>query len=255
MLKLKKSTPHSSSPSMASFHTAPQSSPENAVAIGLASATHVSRTLAMAASETPLPSAPTSASRTSSSPPKGNYRGSVSTPPRKDNSDAVFGPSNTAVSLFANKPLVKSTRTAPSNFNYISPPSSPSKSSSSSPSKSSSSSPSRPSPLFMSHSPSHDVHHVKYAHGAVSTVATREEWTIHGRGGMTASAILNKPSTAAEHYWAARALTAESILEAKMDHHQELKSIKLYEDEKRTVSPYASQSISLILIRVGTFWV
>lgn len=59
---------------------------------------------------------------------------------------------------------------------------------------------------------------------------------------MTASAILNKPSTSAEHYWAARALTAESILEAKMDHQQELKSIKLYEDEKRTVS---SQSFAI----------
>ncbi|EIM87453.1 uncharacterized protein STEHIDRAFT_139125 [Stereum hirsutum FP-91666 SS1] len=235
MFKLKKSPPNSPSPSMASFYTAPQSSPENAVSVGIASAAHVSRTLAMAASETPLPSSSASASRTSPSKGSANlHRGSVSAPPLRDSSDTVFGPSITDVSLSPNKPLIKSTRTAPWNFNYMSPPSSPSKSSSSSPYKSSSSSPSRSSPLSLSHSPSHDVHHVKYAHGAISTVAVREEWTVHGKGGMTASAILNKPSTSAEHYWAARALTAESILEAKMDHQQELKSIKLYEDEKRT---------------------
>lgn len=68
---------------------------------------------------------------------------------------------------------------------------------------------------------------------------------------MTASAILNKPSTAAEHYWAARALTAESILEAKVDHQQELKSLKLYEDEKRMVSLYTFAPVFRIPMRRG----
>lgn len=243
MLKSKKSPPLSASSSTTSFHTAPQNPPENAVAIGLASAAHVSRTFALAASSTPLcPS-----SSTSLPPFLGNGSpsrsrepvASTSTSPPNASPETVYATTNTAVSLFSRKPLIKATHTAPPNFSLSSPPSSPSKSSSS-PS-------SRPSPLSQSHSPSRDVHHVKYAHGAVTT---REEWTIHGRGGMTSSAILNKPSTAAEHYWAARALTAEAILEARMDHQQELKSLKVYEDEKRTVSsipplPYTDLSVVL----------
>lgn len=217
----------SPSTSITSFHTAHQHPPENSVGMGLARTTHVSRTLAFAASGTPMASPRASTScipatlpATSDDVFMDQNRDGASSPSRTTaipNSPS-YTTANASISLFTRKPL---TRTAPAN---ISPTSSPSKSSTSSPSR----------PSLLSHSPSsRDTDHVKYAHGVITT---REEWTVHGRGGMSSSAILNKPSTPAEHYWAARALTAEAILESKMDHQQELRSLKLYEDEKRTVS-------------------
>ena len=45
-----------------------------------------------------------------------------------------------------------------------------------------------------------------------------------------------KPVTPAEQYWAARALTAEAILSAKVQHHQEIRTLAVVEETKRSVS-------------------
>ncbi|EPT03221.1 hypothetical protein FOMPIDRAFT_1035569 [Fomitopsis schrenkii] len=42
-----------------------------------------------------------------------------------------------------------------------------------------------------------------------------------------------KPTTAAEQYWAARALTAETLLSARLAHHGELLALSAEEEEKR----------------------
>lgn len=46
-----------------------------------------------------------------------------------------------------------------------------------------------------------------------------------------------KPTTAAEQYWAARALTAETLLSARLAHHGELLALSAEEEEKRAVRP------------------
>ena len=44
-----------------------------------------------------------------------------------------------------------------------------------------------------------------------------------------------RPCSPAEQYWAARALTAETLLAAKTEHHKELKAMVYSEDVKRVV--------------------
>jgi hypothetical protein len=44
-----------------------------------------------------------------------------------------------------------------------------------------------------------------------------------------------KPRSAAEQYWAARALTAETLLSARATHHKELKNLAYSEEIKRAV--------------------
>ena len=44
-----------------------------------------------------------------------------------------------------------------------------------------------------------------------------------------------KPVTSTEQYWAARALTAETLLSVRSAHQQELRAMTQYGDEKRTV--------------------
>ena len=44
-----------------------------------------------------------------------------------------------------------------------------------------------------------------------------------------------KPTTTAEQYWAARALTAETLLSARLAHQGELVALSAAEEEKRTV--------------------
>ena len=46
-----------------------------------------------------------------------------------------------------------------------------------------------------------------------------------------------EPRSAAEQYWAARALTAETLLSARLTHHEELRSAVYLHDVKRSVSP------------------
>ncbi|KAJ7792247.1 hypothetical protein B0H14DRAFT_2931990 [Mycena olivaceomarginata] len=42
-----------------------------------------------------------------------------------------------------------------------------------------------------------------------------------------------QPRTSAEQYWAARALTAETLLSARVEHHRELRSLSYVEETKR----------------------
>ncbi|KAJ6588555.1 hypothetical protein B0H19DRAFT_1100017 [Mycena capillaripes] len=42
-----------------------------------------------------------------------------------------------------------------------------------------------------------------------------------------------QPRTGAEQYWAARALTAETLLAARVEHHRELRSLSYVEETKR----------------------
>ncbi|KAJ7905123.1 hypothetical protein B0H13DRAFT_2508843 [Mycena leptocephala] len=42
-----------------------------------------------------------------------------------------------------------------------------------------------------------------------------------------------QPRTSAEQYWAARALTAETLLSARLEHHRELRSLSYAEETKR----------------------
>ncbi|THH12570.1 hypothetical protein EW146_g7571, partial [Bondarzewia mesenterica] len=49
------------------------------------------------------------------------------------------------------------------------------------------------------------------------------------------------PKSATEQYWAARALTAETLLSARMDHQREMKSIVSAEDEKKSKEMAALQ--------------
>ncbi|KAJ7248122.1 hypothetical protein B0H12DRAFT_1072730 [Mycena haematopus] len=42
-----------------------------------------------------------------------------------------------------------------------------------------------------------------------------------------------QPRTSAEQYWAARALTAETLLVARLEHHRELRSLSYVEETKR----------------------
>lgn len=44
-----------------------------------------------------------------------------------------------------------------------------------------------------------------------------------------------QPVTSTEQYWAARALTAETLLSVRSAHQEELRVISQYGDEKRTV--------------------
>lgn len=44
------------------------------------------------------------------------------------------------------------------------------------------------------------------------------------------------PVTRAEHYWAGRALTAEAILSAKVQHHADIRTLAVVEETKRVVS-------------------
>lgn len=44
-----------------------------------------------------------------------------------------------------------------------------------------------------------------------------------------------QPVTATEQYWAARALTAETLLSVRSAHQEEIKAMTQYGDEKRTV--------------------
>ncbi|KAF8178110.1 hypothetical protein K438DRAFT_1978075 [Mycena galopus ATCC 62051] len=44
-----------------------------------------------------------------------------------------------------------------------------------------------------------------------------------------------QPRTSAEQYWAARALTAETLLSARLEHHRELRSLSYVEETKRAV--------------------
>lgn len=54
------------------------------------------------------------------------------------------------------------------------------------------------------------------------------------------------PKTAQEQYWAARALTAETLLSAKVAHQHELKSVTSEADAKRMVSQCTWNSTSMI---------
>ncbi|KAI0725946.1 hypothetical protein C8Q72DRAFT_888088 [Fomitopsis betulina] len=54
--------------------------------------------------------------------------------------------------------------------------------------------------------------------------------TVKATGGLPPHV---KPTTAAEQYWAARALTAETLLSARLAHHGELLALSAEEEEKR----------------------
>lgn len=49
-----------------------------------------------------------------------------------------------------------------------------------------------------------------------------------------------QPRTSAEQYWAARALTAETLLSARVEHHRELRSLSYVEETKRAVRLFLS---------------
>ena len=51
-----------------------------------------------------------------------------------------------------------------------------------------------------------------------------------------------KPTTTAEQYWAARALTAETLLSARLAHQGELLALSAAEEEKRAVSALCPDS-------------
>ena len=47
-----------------------------------------------------------------------------------------------------------------------------------------------------------------------------------------------RPRSSTEQYWAARALTAETLLSARMAHHQEIRTLTYSEEAKRYVSSF-----------------
>lgn len=65
--------------------------------------------------------------------------------------------------------------------------------------------------------------------------------TVKATGGLPPHV---KPTTAAEQYWAARALTAETLLSARLAHHGELLALSAEEEEKRAVRPSLLQRSS-----------
>jgi hypothetical protein len=56
-----------------------------------------------------------------------------------------------------------------------------------------------------------------------------------------------QPRTSAEQYWAARALTAETLLSARLEHHRELRSLSYAEETKRAVRDFLFSDAYLIL--------
>jgi hypothetical protein len=52
-----------------------------------------------------------------------------------------------------------------------------------------------------------------------------------------------EPRSKAEHYWAARALAAETLLSARTNHERETRAIAWSQDQKRTVCSYPERTI------------
>jgi hypothetical protein len=71
---------------------------------------------------------------------------------------------------------------------------------------------------------------VSSRHGSATT-----QFQEQPRAHVQVAAPAPEPHTSVEQYWAARAVTAESLLSAKTAHHEELKRIVQAEDIRREV--------------------
>lgn len=76
--------------------------------------------------------------------------------------------------------------------------------------------------------------------GAANTPVMSKNAT--GEFGMLSSISSVQPRSRAEHYWAVRALKAETLLSARITHHQELRTLTSEEELKRSVSSFRIHS-------------
>ena len=58
----------------------------------------------------------------------------------------------------------------------------------------------------------------------------------HKQPNETSNWSLFYPRSRNEQYWAVRALSAETLLSAKVEHHLEIRDLTRHQDERRTVS-------------------
>lgn len=69
-----------------------------------------------------------------------------------------------------------------------------------------------------------------------TSVAPSKAPTPWSGGVAWSSPAKAKPVTPAEQYWAARALTAEALLSVKAAHHEEVRTLAMSEETRRSVS-------------------
>lgn len=71
---------------------------------------------------------------------------------------------------------------------------------------------------------------------AVERTSTSNNTLEYSKATWYSAPATARPHTFVEHYWAARALVAETVLTTRVQHQKEMAEVRLGEEEKRTAS-------------------